>query len=232
MEGFTELCQAKKDYGKGIVFLPGLFMLDYTVMKRGYVVFIAAMLYLSSPATSSAADILRWVDERGVVHYTDNLHNIPEKFRANATRTKMPDTPRSQETSRPVSFDKASVPFQKRGAVVIVPATLNEKAAARFVVDTGASYTMISQATARELEIDLEKKLPTIPFQTANGIIQAPLVNLSSIDVGGLQVKDLTAAVHDVFPDASISGLLGLNFLSNFRMDIDTQNGVLHLEKK
>ena len=91
---------------------------------------------------------------------------------------------------------------------------------------------MISQATAKELEIDLEKKLPTIPFQTANGIIQAPLVNLSSIDVGGLQVKDLTAAVHDVFPDASISGLLGLNFLSNFRMDIDTQNGVLHLEKK
>ena len=78
----------------------------------------------------------------------------------------------------------------------------------------------------------MEKKLPTIPFQTANGIIQAPLVNLSSIDVGGLQVKDLTAAVHDVFPDASISGLLGLNFLSNFRMDIDTQNGVLHLEKK
>ena len=232
MEGFTELCQAKKGYGKGIVFLPGLFMLDYTVMKRGYVVFIAAMLYLSSPATSSAADILRWVDERGVVHYTDNLHNIPEKFRANATRTKMPDTPRSQEASKPVSFDKASVPFQKRGAVVIVPATLNEKAAARFVVDTGASYTMISQATAKELEIDLEKKLPTIPFQTANGIIQAPLVNLSSIDVGGLQVKDLTAAVHDVFPDASISGLLGLNFLSNFRMDIDTQNGVLHLEKK
>ena len=207
-------------------------MLDYTLMKRGYVVFIAAMLYLSSPATSSAADILRWVDERGVVHYTDNLHNIPEKFRANATRTKMPDTPRSQETSRPVSFDKASVPFQKRGTVVIVSATLNEKATAKFVVDTGASYTMISQATAKELEIDLEKKLPTIPFQTANGIIQAPLVNLSSIDVGGLQVKDLTAAVHDVFPDASISGLLGLNFLSNFRMDIDTQNGVLHLEKK
>jgi len=207
-------------------------MLYYIVMIRGCVVFIAVMLYLSLPATSPAADILRWVDERGVVHYTDNLHNIPEKFRANATRTKMPDTPRSQEASKPVSFDKASIPFQKRGAVVIVPATLNEKAAARFVVDTGASYTMISQATAKELEIDLEKKLPTMPFQTANGIIQAPLITLSSIDVGGLQVKDLTAAVHDVFPDPGISGLLGLNFLSNFRMDIDTQNGVLHLEKK
>ncbi|MBI2987789.1 MAG: TIGR02281 family clan AA aspartic protease [Deltaproteobacteria bacterium] len=198
---------------------------------RFYAALLVALLF-SLPGPSVAADILRWVDEKGVVHFTDNLHNIPEKFRANATRIKARETPRSEEASKPAFFDKASVPFQKRGAVVIVPATINEKAAAKFVVDTGASYTMISQAIAKELEIDLEKKLPTIPFQTANGIIQAPLVILGSIDVGGLQVKDLTAAVHDVFPDPGISGLLGLNFLSNFRMDIDTQNGVLHLEKK
>lgn len=200
-------------------------------MKRLYAVLVAA-LFFSSPGYSFAADILRWVDEKGVVHFTDNLHNIPEKFRAGALRIKTRETPASQEAAKPVSFDKASVPFQKRGTVVVVPATINEKNAVKFVVDTGASYTMISQATAKELEIDLEKKLPTIPFQTANGIIQAPLVTLSSIDVGGLQVKDLTAAVYDVFPDPAISGLLGLNFLSNFRMDIDTQNGVLHLEKK
>ncbi len=200
-------------------------------MKRLYAVLVAA-LFFSSPGYSFAADILRWVDEKGVVHFTDNLHNIPEKFRAGALRIKTRETPASQEAVKPVSFDKTSVPFQKKGTVVVVPATINEKSAVKFVVDTGASYTMISQATAKELEIDLEKKLPTIPFQTANGIIQAPLVTLSSIDVGGLQVKDLTAAVYDVFPDPAISGLLGLNFLSNFRMDIDTQNGVLHLEKK
>jgi len=197
-----------------------------------YTVLVAVLLAFSGPVSSPAADILRWVDEKGVVHFTDNLHNIPEKFRANVTRIKARETLQSQEASKPTSFDKASVPFQKRGTVVIVPATINEKAAGKFVVDTGASYTMISQATAKELEIDLEKKLPTIPFQTANGVIQAPLVTLSSIDVGGLQVKDLTAAVHDVFPDPGISGLLGLNFLSQFRMDIDTQNGLLHLEKK
>ncbi|MBI2540566.1 MAG: TIGR02281 family clan AA aspartic protease, partial [Deltaproteobacteria bacterium] len=173
-----------------------------------------------------------WTDEKGVVHFTDNLHNIPEKFRSSVTRIKAKESPRSPEAAKPIVFDKASVPFQKRGTVVVVPATINEKATARFVVDTGASYTMISQATAKELEIDLEKKHPSIPFQTANGTIQAPLVSLSSIDVGGLEVKDLTAAVHDVFPDPSISGLLGLNFLSNFRMEIDTQNGVLHLERK
>lgn len=214
-----------------MVFLTRPFMINFKQMKRIYTALLGALLFFF-PGSFFAAEIFRWLDEKGVVHFTDNLHNIPEKFRANVTKIKARETPMSQEALKPISYDKASVPIQKRGTVVIVPVTINEKAAGKYVVDTGASYTMISQATAKELEIDLEKKLPTIPFQTANGIIQAPLVTLSLIDVGGLQVKDLTAAVHDVFPDPGISGLLGLNFLSNFRMDIDTQNGVLHLERK
>ena len=91
---------------------------------------------------------------------------------------------------------------------------------------------MISSAVAKELDIDTEQNRKTAPFQTANGIIQAPLVNLESIAVGGIEILNLTAAVHDAIPDAKVAGLLGLNFLSNFRMDIDTQKGVLHLEKK
>ena len=33
-------------------------------------------------------------------------------------------------------------------------------------------------------------------------------------------------------PTQKVAGLLGLNFLSNFRTDIDTQKGMLYLEKK
>jgi clan AA aspartic protease (TIGR02281 family) len=200
-------------------------------MMRSCQIIITA-LFLACAGVVFPADILRWTDDKGVVHFTDNLHNIPEKFRSTVTRIKAKETPRGAEAQKPIVFDKASVPFQKRGTVVVIPATINDKAVARFVVDTGASYTMISRATAKELDIDLEKKMPTIPFQTANGVILAPLVTLSVIDVGGLQVRDLTAAIHDVFPDPSVSGLLGLNFLSNFRMDIDTNSGVLHLERK
>jgi clan AA aspartic protease (TIGR02281 family) len=127
---------------------------------------------------------------------------------------------------------KASIPFEKKGQVVIVEATLNKRASAKFVVDTGASYTMISSAIAKELAIDTEQNRRTAPFQTANGVIQAPLVNLDSITVAGMEIRNLTAAVHDVLADPKVAGLLGLNFLSNFRMDIDTQRGVLHLEKK
>lgn len=179
-----------------------------------------------------AADYYRWVDHNGVLHFTDNLHNIPETQRGNAGRVQSIEPPRASPPPIPIAPSKASIPFERQGQVVIVEATLNKKAAAKFVVDTGASYTMISSAIAKELDIDTEQNRRTAPFQTANGVIQAPLVSLESINVGGMEIRNLTAAVHDVLADSRVAGLLGLNFLSNFRMDIDTQKGVLHLEKK
>lgn len=142
------------------------------------------------------------------------------------------ESQKGQEQPSPGVPEKVTVPIQKRGQVVIVAATVNEKIKGNFVVDTGASYTIISRATAQSLQIDLDGKHPTASLQTANGVIETPLVALDSVEVGGLQIRGITAAVHDVFPDSSISGLLGLNFLTNFRMDIDTKGSVLVLEKK
>ena len=197
------------------------------LFSAGYI----CTVLLSAPVLT-AADYYRWVDQNGVVHFTDNLHNIPESQRGQAGRIISNEPPRRQPPPAPVAPNKASIPFEKQGQVVVVEATLNKKTAAKFVVDTGASYTMISSAIAKELAIETEQNRQTAPFQTANGIIQAPLVSLESISVGGMEIRNLTAAVHDVLSDPRIAGLLGLNFLSNFRMDIDTQKGVLHLEKK
>ncbi|OGQ78335.1 MAG: hypothetical protein A3F90_01785 [Deltaproteobacteria bacterium RIFCSPLOWO2_12_FULL_60_19] len=193
---------------------------------RGIWLITLALVFLSS--IGGAADILRWVDEQGVVHFTDSEKNIPEKFRAKATRIKASGPPPPDASPLTVT----SVPYQKRGELMTVQATLNEKTAANFIVDTGASYTTISQATARQLDIDLEKDYPILHFQTANGVIQAPLVSLQSIEVGGLKLKDISVAVHDVFPDPAVTGLLGLNFLSQFRVDIDNKNSLLNLERK
>ncbi len=179
-----------------------------------------------------AGEIYRWVDEKGIVHFTDNAHSIPEKKRAKAVRMTT-EAPHDRQPPEATALEKATIPIRSRGAVIIVEATVNARTPADFVVDTGAAYTLISRAKARQLDIDLDdESLPHISLQTANGIVTAPLVHLDSIEIGGLQVKNLTAAVHDVFSDPEVSGLLGLNFLSHFRMDIDTDHHLLHLEKK
>jgi aspartyl protease family protein len=194
-------------------------------MIRWSALSLAATL-LACPALASA-EILRWVDEKGRVHYTDR-HNTPVKYRPQAQAQK--SAPPPSASARP---DKASIALQRRGNVAVVAALLNNTASARLVVDTGAACSVISRATARQLGIELEgRKWPTQAFQTANGVIHAPMVTLESIDIGGMEVKNLQAAVHDTFPDASVAGLLGLDYLSQFRMDIDNQSLTLHLERK
>lgn len=190
---------------------------------------VSLSIFFLCAVPAAAAEYFRWVDEKGNVNFTDNLHNIPQKYRKEMERYRTPDNPVPPPSA---VKNKASIPFEKQGAVVVVNATLNRRATAKLVVDTGASFTMISNATAKELSIDTSQNQRTAPFQTANGTIQAPLIHLESISVGGIELKNLTAAVHDIHTDSRVSGLLGLDFLSNFRMDIDTQKGILYLEKK
>jgi len=192
---------------------------------------VLLFVFAIRPNPAPAIEFYRWVDQNGVVHFTDDFHDIPDQQRAKVERIQGIESPKNQPPPAS-SLTKASVPFEKQGQVIIVEATLNKKTAAKFVVDTGASYTVISSATAKELSIDTDQNTQPVTFQTANGLIQAPLVSLQSITVGAMEINNLTAAVHDVVPDGKVFGLLGLNFLGNFRMDIDNQNGLLHLEKK
>lgn len=189
---------------------------------------ILAFLFTASP--SQPDELFRWEDKDGVVHFTDNPHNIPDQFKEKTSRIKSLAPSKPPET--PLFPQRVSVPLKGKGATAVVRVVLNDREQANFIVDTGASYTVISRSTARKLGINLRKKLPKVRLQTANGMIDAPIVPLESIEVGGLRVVKLMAVVHDFSKDRSISGLLGLNFLSHFRMDIDTQKGILVLEKK
>lgn len=201
------------------------------MIPRAGTLALTCVLYLY-PAALQAAEYYRWVDENGVLHITDNLHNVPPEKRGNARRIQAQETPRAAEPQKVLPPRKASVPIEKHGEVVVIEATLNNRKSAKFVVDTGASYTLISNALARDLAIDFGQASKTLSFQTANGLINAPVTQLESISVGGMEIKNLPTAVHDAVPDSQVSGLLGLNFLTHFRMDIDTQKRVLHLEKK
>ena len=197
-------------------------------MKRHRKIFLLVLLAaLLGAGAARPAEMMRWVDDQGVVHFTDSLKEIPEKFRSKVTRLKT-----IGPAPAPIPDDKALVKFQKQGELMVVQAMLNEKTAAKFVVDTGASYTTISQAMAKQLQINLENVSTVIPLQTANGVIEAPLASVGALEVGGFALKDLAVVVHDVFTDPNIAGLLGLNFLSQFHLGIDSKNGILYLEKK
>ena len=163
-------------------------------------------------AQLGAAEYFRWIDETGVLHITDNLHNVPPAQRGNAGRTQVQEAPRPPENQVKEPQRRASVPMERHGQVVVIQATLNNKRSAKFVVDTGASYTLISNALARDLSIDVSANPKTLPFQTANGLIQAPVTNFESIAVGGMEIRNLTGCSSRRTARSRSRGVIGVQF--------------------
>lgn len=52
---------------------------------------ILICLFLLTLASFSYAQVYRWVDQDGVTHYTDNLQNIPEKYRKSVRESTLPE---------------------------------------------------------------------------------------------------------------------------------------------
>ena len=110
-------------------------------------------------------------------------------------------------------------------------AVLNGRANQNFIVDTGASLLTIPRSVAEELGLEVDASSPMRKVYTAGGVKYAPEVTLFSITVEGWEETDLKALVLDL-PNQSEWGLLGMNYLRRFRMDINTENGVLLLEPR
>ena len=126
---------------------------------------------------------------------------------------------------------KIVINFTPGNRQIPLTAVLNSNAYQSFIVDTGASLITIPQSTADALGLEVGASNPLRKVYTAGGVKYAPEVTLSSITVEGWEENDLKALVLDL-PNQSEWGLLGMNYLRRFRMDINTDNGVLLLEPR
>jgi len=126
---------------------------------------------------------------------------------------------------------KIVINFTPGSRQIPLTAVLNGSANQKFIVDTGASLVTIPRSTAEELGLEVDASNPLRKVYTAGGVKYAPEVTLSSITVEGWEVTDLKALVLDL-PNQSEWGLLGMNYLRRFQMDINTENGVLLLEPR
>jgi clan AA aspartic protease (TIGR02281 family) len=112
---------------------------------------------------------------------------------------------------------------------LVVPALLNRSTNGTFIVDTGATYSVITPKLARELGVNVDSNTQRIPILTANGWIQAPVVKLSHISLGNVEVRNVQAVVQDLGGDPALSGLLGMNFFSDIELTIRRDKLILRL---
>ena len=126
---------------------------------------------------------------------------------------------------------KIVINFAPGSRFIPVSAILNRDSNQNFIVDTGASMVTIPRSTAEYLDLAVDDRNPMHKVATASGVRYAPEVTLYSITIGGWEINDVKALVLDI-PDQPDLGLLGLNYLKNFRMDMNTEEGTLLLEPR
>jgi len=198
--------------------------------------FLLIFILLVGMVPSSYGEMYKWVDEKGTVHFTDDLSSIPEKYRQDAETRKPPKEiltpqPKEKPTSTPSpkisEGEGISIDLVRKGELSLIEVILDGKIKQHFIVDTGASFTMINWATAKELGITVDENTPFIPVITASSLIFTPLVTLRSIRVGKAEVENVDVLIHDLPSD--LAGLLGNSFLNKFKVMIDSVNGKITL---
>ncbi len=84
----------------------------------------------------------------------------------------------------------------------------------RFMVDTGASTTVLDPRDAARLGFDPARLSYTQVFRTANGMVRAAPVTLERIAIGSVEFRNVRASVNAAPLGTS---LLGLSTLERFR---------------
>lgn len=80
----------------------------------------------------------------------------------------------------------------------------------RMLVDSGATTTSLSHATAKAAGLDLEQSPFPVQLDTANGMVMARTSSIDRLVIGPIQATDLRVVVSDRFG----TDILGMNFLS------------------
>lgn len=201
-------------------------------IKKVYIIVI--ILFAVSSTTYS--EIYKWVDEKGTIHFADDISKIPERYREKIetlTPQKEQFSPVIKQTPKQTLPDVSTVDSKgfevnllRRHELLITEVIINGRIKQYFIVDTGASFTLINWAVARELGISIDENTPFIRAVSASDVILTPLVTLNSIRVGEAEVENVEALIHTM---PNYQGLLGNSFLNKFKVIIDSINAKMTL---
>jgi aspartyl protease/uncharacterized protein DUF4124 len=198
-------------------------------MRAGAVAGLGTVLLLSSTAL---AQVYRWEDPGGTLHYTNTPDSIPESYRPpvgiapseSGSSTEQRDTSAAPEIARSAAATR--IPYAP-GDAILVNATIAGAGPVTLILDTGADRTMVAPRALSRLGIALASDLRA-EIRGVTGTGQAEVVQVASLEVGEARVGPLRIIVHDADLNKA-DGLLGRDFLEHFTVTIDSKERVVTL---
>jgi clan AA aspartic protease (TIGR02281 family) len=127
-------------------------------------------------------------------------------------------------------FRQSGIQPTLHGNATLVSATINGRAVGSFIIDTGAEVMTMSRAFAETAGVPMTEDRPMNLVMADGRQLKAFGATLSSVKLGDIETRDVTAVILPNPPDEGIDGLLGMNILKTFLVRVDPATGRLHLE--
>jgi len=116
--------------------------------------------------------------------------------------------------------------------LILVDVHANGRGPFQFAIDTGTSTTAIAPELAKQLGIEGS---PIGPVTTGGAPVDVRAGNIESFQLGGAKIDNMAAVVADFFTmlnaaiGAKLDGIVGYNFLRNYKVVIDYPGETLTL---
>ena len=201
------------------------------MIRAAAIALALAGVLLAQPA---AAEIYRYVDQRGTPFYVEGIENVPAPYRASAVPLGMRNSPPSADA--PAAGDKSEAAGSATirytpGQRIIVDAKINGGTNTKLLLDTGADTTLISPLVLSAAGTSLTRGGTLTRITGVTGTSDVQRVAVESIEIGDARVMGLQVVAHDM-GQPGIDGLLGRDFLDRFKVTIDSTTGVLTIAPK
>lgn len=167
----------------------------------------------------------------GIQSCSQTLAKVDSAWPADSQPETSPFLRRVREQLRLAQADflQAAIQPERRGNAFLVPVLLNGRTEARFIIDTGAEITTLSRDVATRAGLTRTNRITQVGM--ADGTrMEAPVMQIDSLQLGALERKNAEAVVLAQPPDAGVDGLLGMNVLHAFLIQFDPRTGRLELE--
>lgn len=172
-------------------------------------------------------------------HFSEGIDSVPERHRARATPLGLRNAPPPPAAVERAPAAAAAAKGASGGTTIefipgqriVVEARLNGAAPARLLLDTGADRTVIAPRVLASAGVSLTQGTRPGTIRGATGTADVQSVPLQSLEIGEARVANLVVVAHDI-DQAEIDGLLGRDFLDQFKVSIDSARGVATLAPK
>ena len=117
-----------------------------------------------------------------------------------------------------------------RDSLVVVPVILNGHGTYRFLLDTGATHSILSSRVADQLNIPAGRSESLI---TAAGSVPVTIRTMETVQIGNVRIIQMQIAVADfeLLRVLHVDGIIGADYLRQFKVSIDYTQRVLSIRR-